>query len=96
LRCFFVNLIMMQKYFKAGEILDLTEFGNWISEAEQTPTLSLNEAKSKWESKKKQLLKEDLNMLHETSSEYHAGKMKGYSVEESMENVTRQIKKGNA
>ncbi len=34
-----------------------------------------------------------LNMLHETSADYHSGKMKGYSIEESMENIRKQIKK---
>jgi len=38
-----------------GASLGLSEFKNWVKNAEQTSTLSLNEAKEKWASKKKQL-----------------------------------------
>ena len=40
-----------------GTPLSLSEFRNWIKDAEQAPTISLNEAKEKWASKRKQLLK---------------------------------------
>jgi hypothetical protein len=34
-----------------------------------------------------------LNMLNETSEAYHAGKMKSYTVEESMERIRKQVRK---
>jgi hypothetical protein len=38
-----------------GKPLDNKEFLNWIEHAEALPTISLQEAKSKWGNKKKQL-----------------------------------------
>ena len=35
-----------------GKILHLQEFKNWIADAETSPTVSLNTAKSLWSSKK--------------------------------------------
>ncbi|HTR31729.1 MAG TPA: hypothetical protein VMH27_20795 [Puia sp.] len=40
-----------------GKAMDLPAFEAWISDAENAPSLSLKEAKSKWASKKKQLQK---------------------------------------
>jgi hypothetical protein len=41
----------------AGEPLSIAEFKNWISEAENTPHISLTEAKNKWAGKRKLLQK---------------------------------------
>jgi hypothetical protein len=38
-----------------GSALSLSQFKSWIKEAEQTSTVSLNEAKEKWANKRKQL-----------------------------------------
>ena len=38
-----------------GEPLSITQFKKWISDAENAPSISLNEAKSIWEKKKKHL-----------------------------------------
>jgi hypothetical protein len=40
-----------------GKEMDLPAFEAWISDAENAPTVSLKEAKSKWALKKKQLQK---------------------------------------
>jgi hypothetical protein len=40
-----------------GRSLSLKEFRDWISEAENSPTISLKEAKVKWAGKRKQLQK---------------------------------------
>jgi hypothetical protein len=40
-----------------GKEMDLPAFESWISDAENAPTLSLKEAKSRWATKKKQLQK---------------------------------------
>ncbi len=40
----------------AGAATSVDEFRNWINAAEQTPTLSLEEAKLKWDIKRNQLL----------------------------------------
>jgi hypothetical protein len=38
-----------------GKEMDLPAFETWISDAENAPTVSLKEAKSRWTVKKKQL-----------------------------------------
>lgn len=38
-----------------GKPLAENEFRQWVQKAEQSPTVSLDEAKSRWEKKKKQL-----------------------------------------
>jgi hypothetical protein len=40
-----------------GAPLSLKDFKNWISHAENTPTVDLKEAKAKWAGKRKQLQK---------------------------------------
>jgi hypothetical protein len=40
-----------------GKEMDLPAFEAWISDAENAPSVSLKEAKSRWASKKKQLQK---------------------------------------
>jgi hypothetical protein len=40
-----------------GAALSINEFKNWIQNAEQSTTVSLNQAKEKWASKRKQLQK---------------------------------------
>jgi hypothetical protein len=40
-----------------GNALGMDAFRNWISEADDSPTITLQEAKAKWAHKKKQLLK---------------------------------------
>ncbi len=39
----------------SGEPLRLAQFKNWIKDAENTPTVSLTDAKEKWANKRKQL-----------------------------------------
>ena len=34
-----------------------------------------------------------LNMLNETSDAYHSGKMKGYSIDESIDRIRKQVRK---
>ena len=41
----------------SGKPLTLKEFKNWVAESEKAPTVSLQEAKSQWARKKKQLHK---------------------------------------
>lgn len=38
-----------------GDPLSIKEFKAWIAESESSPTISLDEAKKKWASKRKQL-----------------------------------------
>jgi hypothetical protein len=40
-----------------GTALSFKAFKTWISEAEETPTIDLKEAKAKWATKRKQLRK---------------------------------------
>jgi len=40
-----------------GKEMNLSAFESWISDAENSPTVSLKEAKSRWSVKKKQLQK---------------------------------------
>jgi hypothetical protein len=40
-----------------GKPLSMDEFRHWINAAEQTPSVSLNQAKEKWQQKRNQLLK---------------------------------------
>ena len=40
-----------------GKAMDLPAFEAWISDAENTPTVTLKEAKSRWASRKKKLQK---------------------------------------
>lgn len=40
-----------------GSPLSLKAFKTWVTKAEETTTVSLNQAKTKWASKRKQLLK---------------------------------------
>lgn len=42
-------------YALAGEPISENDFKNWVSYAETTPTLSLNEAKQQWSAQKKKL-----------------------------------------
>jgi predicted ATP-grasp superfamily ATP-dependent carboligase len=42
-------------YALAGEPISEVDFKNWIEYAENTPTLSLNEAKQQWSSQKRKL-----------------------------------------
>ena len=42
-------------YALAGEPIGEVDFKNWIEYAENTPTLSLNEAKQQWSSQKRKL-----------------------------------------
>jgi hypothetical protein len=42
-------------YALAGEPISEVDFKNWIEYAENTPTLSLNEAKKQWSSQKRKL-----------------------------------------
>jgi len=42
-------------YVLAGEPISEVDFKNWIEYAENTPTLSLNEAKQQWSSQKRKL-----------------------------------------
>jgi hypothetical protein len=40
-----------------GNPLSLEAFKNWITNAEDAPAISLNDAKKEWESKRKKLIK---------------------------------------
>ena len=54
----FVNIIENSNIHSPalpGTPLSLNEFKKWIINAEQTPAVSLNHAKEKWASKRKQL-----------------------------------------
>lgn len=46
----------LASYCLPGKPLDEDEFKSWVEYAENTPTLSLNEAKKQWEKRKKKLL----------------------------------------
>ena len=44
-----------ESYSLAGTQMDVKEFKQWVEQAEDMPVVSLTDAKTKWEQKKKQL-----------------------------------------
>ena len=47
----------LDSYSLPGDTASIDEFKQWIADAENMPALTLQEAKTKWEQKKKQLEK---------------------------------------
>jgi len=45
----------LSSYSLPGKPIDETEFSAWVEYAENTPTVSLNEAKQRWDAQKKKL-----------------------------------------
>ncbi len=42
----------IESYALPGEPINVDEFSNWIKNAESTPTVTLSEAKERWEAQK--------------------------------------------